>query len=60
MSAIEHVEMQLAAGADEVVLTAGEAYELLWLVDGISPEDRQAFLAESATPPHHSTSKEPV
>ena len=48
MSAIDHVELQLASGAGEVVLTAGEAYELLWLVDGISPEDRQAFLAESS------------
>ena len=28
MSAFYHVELQLASGADEVVLTAAEAYEL--------------------------------
>lgn len=48
MSAVDHVELQLAAGADEVVLTAGEAYELLEQVDGIPPETRRALLASHA------------
>ena len=51
MSAVDHVELQLAAGADEVVLTAGEAYELLEQVDGIPPETRRALLASPSTPP---------
>ena len=51
MSAFCHVEMQLAASADEVVLTAAEAYELLSLIDGIHPEDRRALLASPSTPP---------
>ena len=48
MSAYEHVELQLASGAGEVVLTAGEAYELLSLIDGIHPEDRRALLTKSS------------
>ena len=51
MSAFYHVEMQLAAGADEVVLTAAEAYELLSLIDGIHPEVRRALLSSPSTPP---------
>ena len=48
MSAFGHVERQLAAGADEVVLTAAEAYKLLSLIDGIQPERRRALLAKSS------------
>ena len=51
MSAYEHVEMQLAAGADEVVLTAAEAYELLEYLDGIPSDVRRALLASPSTPP---------
>ena len=62
MSAFDHVELQLAAGADEVVLTAGEAYELLSLIDGIHPEDRRALLAKSSLAHrisiYHATSNE--
>lgn len=61
MSAYEHVEMQLAAGADEVVLTTAEAYELLSLIDGIHPEDRRALLTKSSlahrTSIYHSTNE---
>ena len=62
MSAFYHVEMQLAASADEVVLTAAEAYELLSLIDGIHPEDRRALLAKSSLAHrisiYHATSNE--
>lgn len=51
MSAYEHVEMQLASGADEVVITTAEAYELLEQVDGIPPDLRRALLASPSTPP---------
>ena len=61
MSAADHVEMQLAAGADEVVLTAAEAYELLSLIDGIPPEVLRALLASSSldhrTSIYHSTNE---
>ena len=51
MSAFDHVEMQLAAGADEVVITTAEAYELLEQVDDIPPYLRRALLASPSTPP---------
>ena len=61
MSAVDHVELQLAAGADEVVLTAAEAYELLSLIDGIHPEDRRTLLTKSSlahrTSIYHSTNE---
>ena len=61
MSAVDHVELQLASGADEVVLIAAEAYELLSLIDGIHPEDRRALLTKSSlahrTSIYHSTNE---
>ena len=51
MSAYEHVEMQLAAGSGEVVITTAESYELLEQVDGIPPYLRRALLASPSNPP---------